>query len=226
MSEEAEPSPFLALRRMMVEEIEQYAEFESEAIGKRTLDPRVMAAMGKVPRHEFVPVELRGVAYADSPLPIGHGKTVSQPFMVAVMTDLLAIGPEDAVLEVGTGLGYQAAVLAELAAKVYSVEILSELAGEAERRLRALGYDGIELRVGDGAHGWPEHAPFDKVIVTAAPELMPPPLLSQLKPGGTMVIPAGIESAQQLLLVTKDAEGRIETREIMQVRFAQLVTSH
>ena len=226
MSETAEPTHFSALRRMMVEEIAQYADMAGDAIGKHELDPRVMAAMGKVPRHEFVPVELRGVAYADSPLPIGHGKTVSQPFMVAVMTDLLALEPDDSVLEIGTGLGYQAAVLAELAGKVYSVEILSELAEDAKRRLRSLGYEGIELRVGDGAYGWPEHAPFDKVMVTAAPELMPPHLLGQLKPGGTMVIPAGIESAQQLLLVTKNAEGRIKTREMMAVRFSQLVTSH
>ncbi len=226
MSEPAEPSHFSALRRMMVEEIAQYADLAGEAIGKHELDPQVMVAMGKVPRHEFVPAELRDVAYADSPLPIGHGKTVSQPFMVAVMTDLLAIEPDDVVLEIGTGLGYQAAVLAELAAKVYSVEILPELSAGAGRRLGDLGYGGIELRVGDGAYGWPEHAPFDKVIVTAAPELMPPHLLGQLKPGGTMVIPAGIESAQQLLLVTKDAEGRIKTREMMPVRFSQLVTSH
>ena len=226
MSETAEPTHFSALRRMMVEEIAQYADMAGDAIGKHELDPRVMAAMGKVPRHEFVPVELRGVAYADSPLPIGHGKTVSQPFMVAVMTDLLALEPDDSVLEIGTGLGYQAAVLAELAGKVYSVEILSELAEDAKRRLRSLGYEGIELRVSDGAYGWPEHAPFDKVMVTAAPELMPPHLLGQLKPGGTMVIPAGIESAQQLLLVTKNAEGRIKTREMMAVRFSQLVTSH
>ena len=226
MSEEAETFPFDALRQVMVNEIAQYADLASEAIGKRELDPRVMAAMGKVPRHEFVPVELRGVAYADSPLPIGQGKTVSQPFIVAVMTDLLAIGPSDVVLEVGTGLGYQAAVLAELAGKVYSVEILSELATEAKRRLRSLGYGGVELRVGDGAYGWPEQGPFDKVMVTAAPELMPPHLLGQLKPGGVMVIPAGIESAQQLLHVTKNAAGRIKTREIMPVRFSQLITSH
>ena len=226
MSETAEPTHFSALRRIMVEEIAQYADMAGESIGKHELNPRVMAAMGKVPRHEFVPVELRGVAYADSPLPIGHGKTVSQPFMVAVMTDLLAIEPDDAVLEVGTGLGYQAAVLAELAGKVYSVEILSELAADAERRLGSLGYGGIDLRVGDGAYGWPEHAPFDKVMVTAAPELMPPHLLGQLKSGGTMVIPAGFESSQQLLHVTKDAAGRIKTREVMPVRFSQLVTSH
>ncbi len=226
MSELAEPTHFSALRRTMVEEIAQYADMAGDAIGKHELDPRVMAAMGKVPRHEFVPVELRGVAYTDSPLPIGHGKTVSQPFMVAVMADLLEIEHDDVVLEVGTGLGYQAAVLAELAGKVYTVEILSELSTDAARRLDHLGYGGIELRVGDGAYGWPEHAPFDKVIVSAAPELMPPHLLGQLKPRGTMVIPAGIESAQQLLLVTKDDGGRIKTREIMPVRFAQLVTSH
>ncbi len=223
---ETDQSHFTTLRFEMVEQIELHASLVSERTGKPALGDRVMAAMGKVPRHQFVPSELSLLAYDDSPLPIGYGKTISQPFIVALMTDLLQIGPGDVVLEVGTGLGYQAAVLAELAARVYTVEILEELAGEADKRLRELGYDAIEIRIGDGAHGWPEHAPFDKVIVTAAPELIPASLLNQLGSGGRMVIPAGTETAQQLILVVKDEHGRLETTEILPVVFSRLITSH
>lgn len=211
---------FSAQRAVMVQEIAAHAQFARAHIGKETLDDSVMEALGKVPRHDFVPLELRQYAYADSPLPIGYGKTISQPFIVALMTDLLEVKSGESVLEVGTGLGYQAAVLAELAASVYSVEIVEELAKEARTRLGRLGYKNIELKLGDGYYGWPEHAPFDKVIVTAAPELVPPPLLGQLKAGGRMVIPAGIADAQQLMLVVKDAKGKVAMREILPVRFS------
>jgi len=166
------------------------------------------------------------MAYVDSPVPIGYGKTISQPFMVALMTDLLDVQPTDRVLEVGTGLGYQSAILSYLADTVYTVEIVEELASEAKERLTSYGIDNVVCRIGDGSVGWLEHAPFDKLLVAAAPELILPTLLSQLKPGGRMVIPAGIEDAQQLMLVEKDADGRLHTREIMPVRFSALEVPH
>ncbi|HEY6334486.1 MAG TPA: protein-L-isoaspartate(D-aspartate) O-methyltransferase [Alphaproteobacteria bacterium] len=211
---------FTALRAMMVQEILAHAQFAREQIGKDRLDRAVLDALGRVPRHDFVPAQLREYAYADSPLPIGYGKTISQPFIVALMTDLLEIKPSDQVLEIGTGLGYQAAILAELAARIFSVEIVEELFEEASTRLKRLSYKNIELKRGDGHYGWPEHGPFDKIMVTAAPELVPPPLLLQLKAGGRMVIPAGIADAQQLMLVTKDATGRTTIREVLPVRFS------
>jgi protein-L-isoaspartate(D-aspartate) O-methyltransferase len=178
--------------------------------------------MERVPRHEFVPVELRAYAYANTPLPIGFEKTISQPFIVALMTDLLALRPDDRVLEIGTGLGYQAAILSPLARTVYSVEIIEELAAQANKRLAAQGCANVELRLGNGFHGWPEHAPFDKIIVTAGTDLVPPPLLYQLKPGGRMVIPTGLPDSQQLVLVEKDAGGRIKAKEFLRVRFSLL----
>ncbi|MFQ5954878.1 MAG: protein-L-isoaspartate(D-aspartate) O-methyltransferase [Kiloniellales bacterium] len=215
-----------ALREQMVEQVALHATVTGEQTGRELLDDRVLAAMQQVPRHSFVPSALKLLAYIDSPLPIGYGKTISQPFIVALMLDLLQPQPDDRVLEVGTGLGYQAAILAELVATVYSVEIIEELAREAANRVGERGYANIELRTGDGGQGWPEHAPFDKIIVAAAPELMPPPLLNQLKPGGRMVIPAGIPDRQQLMLVEKDIEGRYNTTEVLPVRFAPLVTAH
>ena len=155
-------------------------------------------------------------------MPIGFGKTISQPFIVAVMTDLLDLSAQDTVLEIGTGVGYQSAILAELAKKVYSVEIIEELAKQARHRLTRLGYTNIALRIANGYHGWPEHAPFDKVIVTAAPDLIPASLINQLKAGGKMVIPAGLPDGQQLILVEKDLHGMITTKEILPVRFSQL----
>ena len=211
---------YSALRAVMVQEIAAHAQFARTHIGKEALDHAVMEAVGKVPRHDFVPIELRQYAYADSPLPIGYGKTISQPFIVALMTDLLEVKASDTILEIGTGLGYQAAVLAELAARVYTVEIVEELAREARARLARLGYKNIELKFGDGYYGWPEHGPFDKMIVTAAPELVPPPLFGQLTAGGRMVIPAGIADAQQLMLVVKDEKRRVTMREILPVRFS------
>jgi protein-L-isoaspartate(D-aspartate) O-methyltransferase len=214
--------PFAELREAMVDVIAVHAELAKGETGRATIDPRVLAVMGKVPRHEFVPVELRQYAYVDHPLPIGCDKTISQPFICALMTDLLELRPEDTVLEIGTGLGYQSALLAELARKVYSVEIIEPLADEAKRRLARLGYGNVVLRTADGSRGWAEHAPFDKVIATAAPDLIPPPLIMQLKPGGRMVIPAGLADSQQLLLVEKDAGGRVKTKEMLRVRFSQL----
>jgi protein-L-isoaspartate(D-aspartate) O-methyltransferase len=213
---------FAALRRHMLAEIAAESIFVSARIGKAALGTRVMAAMDKVPRHEFVPAELQPYAYANRPLPIGFDKTVSQPFIVALMTDLLDLGGTDKVLEIGTGLGYQAAILAELAQNVYSVEFIEALAGQARQRLGRMGYANIELKTGNGYYGWPEHAPFEKIIVTAAPDLIPPPLIHQLRPGGKMVIPAGLTEAQQLNLVTKNQDGTLTIKEILPVRFAML----
>jgi protein-L-isoaspartate(D-aspartate) O-methyltransferase len=213
---------FSVLRQRMLAEIAAETVYVSALLGKAALDDRVMEVMGRVPRHEYVPIELQPYAYANSPLPIGFDKTISQPFIVALMADLLDIRADETVLEIGTGLGYQAAILAELTQQVYSVEIIEELARQAKKRLSRGGYTSIELRVGNGYHGWPEHAPFDKVIVTAAPDLIPPPLIRQLKAGGKMVIPAGLPEAQQLLLVEKDRQGRVTTKEILRVRFTEL----
>ena len=221
-----ETSDYAALRRQMIETIAIHALHVGNAIGEQGLGTRVMEVMGRVARHEFVPAELRPHAYIDHPLPIGFGKTISQPFMVALMTDLLDVQASDNVLEIGTGLGYQAAVLADLAEQVYTVEIIGELALAARSRLEDLGYANVEVRLGDGSKGWPEHAPFDKVIVTAAPELVPPSLITQLKPGGRMVVPAGLEDDQRLMLVEMDDAGNLKTREVLPVCFSPLVTIH
>jgi protein-L-isoaspartate(D-aspartate) O-methyltransferase len=207
-------------RGEMVAAIRAMADHVAPEIGKTALDERVLRAMAKVPRHEFVPVEVQQYAYLNRPIPIGFDKTVSQPMMVAVMTDLLELKPDDMVLEIGTGLGYQAAVLAELADRVYSVEIIDELAQRAIRRLKQQGYTNVEVRIGNGYIGWPNHAPFDKVMVTAAPDLIPPPLINQLKAGGRMVIPVGLPVAQQLVLVEKDLNGKVTTKELMPVLFS------
>jgi protein-L-isoaspartate(D-aspartate) O-methyltransferase len=215
---------FAILRRHMVEVIGIYVDLAGDDLGKASLDERVLAAMGRVPRHAFVPPPLARHAYQDMPLPIGFDKTISQPFMVAIMTDLLEPRPDDMVLEIGTGLGYQAAVLSELVRRVWSVEIIEELAVEAESRLRRLGYDNVGVHIGDGSLGWVEHAPYDKVIVTAAAELVPPALLQQLRPGGRMVLPAGLAEDQKLTVVEKDVAGRARIRELMSVRFSLLET--
>jgi protein-L-isoaspartate(D-aspartate) O-methyltransferase len=210
------------LRQHMLAEITADAFHAREFVGKPSLDERVMAVMADVPRHEFVPVELQPLAYANVPLPIGFEKTISQPFIVALMTDLLDLKPDDTVLEIGTGLGYQAAVLAQLARKIYSIEVIEELGEQAKQRLGRLGLTNVELRIGNGYHGWSQHAPFDKIIVTAAPDLIPPPLIHQLKNGGRMVLPAGLPEAQQLMLVQRDENGKVSTKEILRVRFSQL----
>jgi protein-L-isoaspartate(D-aspartate) O-methyltransferase len=209
-------------RREMVAAIRAMADHVAAQIGKTTLDERVLRAMAKVPRHEFVPIEVQLYAYLNRPIPIGFDKTISQPLMVAVMTDLLELKSDDVVLEIGTGLGYQAALLAELADRVYSVEIIDELAQRAIQRLKRQGYTNVEVRIGNGYAGWPEHAPFDKVIVAAAPDLIPPPLINQLTAGGRMVIPVGLPIAQQLVLVEKDLNGKVTTKEIMPVLFSVL----
>jgi protein-L-isoaspartate(D-aspartate) O-methyltransferase len=211
-----------ALRKDMLAVIAANAFALRNTIGKSALDERVMTAMGKVRRDAFVPIELQPYAYENIPLPIGFGKTISQPFIVALMTDLLDLRADDSVLEIGTGLGYQAAILAQLARKVYSVEIIEELGQKAKQRLRQQGCSNVELKIANGYHGWSEHAPFDKVIVTAAPDLIPPPLIHQLKAGGKMVIPAGLPTTQQLILAEKRANGRMTMKEILTVRFSQL----
>ena len=216
------PEDLEALREHMLAVIAAGAFELRDIIGKSALDERVMTAMGKVLRHAFVPIELQPYAYENIPLPIGFAKTISQPFIVALMTDLLDIKADDSVLEIGTGLGYQTAILAQLARKVYSVEIIEELGQAAKQRLRQQGCSNVELKIANGFHGWSEHAPFDKVIVTAAPDLIPPPLTHQLKAGGKMVIPAGLPKTQQLIVAEKLANGRITMKEILSVRFSQL----
>jgi len=209
------------LRRHMVEVVAIYADLASEELGKAALDERVMAAMLRVPRHLFVPASAAPLAYQDMPLPIGFDKTVSQPFMVALMTDLLAPQPHEAVLEIGTGLGYQTAILAQLARQIWSVEIIEEFASHAEALLQRLGVSNVGIRVGDGSRGWPERAPFDKILVTAAAEEAPPALLEQLKPMGRLVLPLGSEE-QFLTVIDKNSAGQLEARQLIPVRFSRL----
>ena len=185
---------------------------------------RVLDTMRKVPRHKFVPLRERRYAHADQPLPIGHGQTISQPYIVAFMTELLDPKPDHKALEVGTGSGYQAAVLAELVSKVYTIEIIEALGKPAKERLEKLGYENVEVKVADGYHGWEEHAPFDSVIVTCAASHVPPPLIKQLKTGGKMCIPVGtVFGPQQLLIVTKQEDGSVRGRSVLPVRFVPLV---
>lgn len=196
-----------------------------EARGVR--DAAVLAAMRRVPRHLFIPEPWRRDAHEDGPMPIGHGQTISQPFMVAAMTELLGVGRDGVVLEVGTGSGYQAAVLAEVVREVYTIEIVEPLAREAGTRLRELGYTNIHVRAGDGYVGWPEHAPFDGVMVTAGADHVPQPLIDQLKPGCRLVIPVGPTlDAQSLQVLTKLADGRVTTQDVMDVRFVPLTGEH
>jgi protein-L-isoaspartate(D-aspartate) O-methyltransferase len=213
---------FESLRLEMVAEVAAEVAVFEQQLGCAALARPVMEALASVPRHAFVPAEVQPFAYLNSPLPIGHGKTISQPFIVGLMTDLLQVESDSVVLEVGTGFGYQAAVLGQLAQQVYSVEIIEEIHEQARKRLARLGYVNIALRMGNGTLGWPDHAPYDRIMVTAAPDLIPPALLQQLKPGGRMVIPTGIPDQQQLLLVEKNTQGRIATREILPVRFSEL----
>jgi protein-L-isoaspartate(D-aspartate) O-methyltransferase len=210
-------------RRRMVEEIAAMARDARADTGRATLSERVLAAMAKVPRHELVPADHKSVAYANRPLPIGLGQTISQPFIVALMTDLMEVKPGDRVLEIGTGSGYQAAVLAELAGTVYTVEIVEPLARDAAERLKKLGYSNVVAKIGDGYRGWPEQAPYDAIMVTAAPREVPQPLIDQLKAGGRLVVPVGGQAAgQELLLLEKRADGTIARRKILAVRFVPL----
>ena len=218
---------YAAQRQAMVDEIRQETHWASDELGKKELDATTLAAMNKVAREKFVSQDLQSVAYANRPLPIGYGQTISQPFIVALMTDLLRLKPGDSVLEIGTGSGYQAAILAELVKRVFTIEIVPELAKEASERLKRLGYAQIEARIGDGYFGWKEHAPFDAIIVTAAPMQIPPPLVEQLKPGGRMVIPIGGRfMTQYLVLVEKAQDGKISMREMLPVQFVPLTGSH
>jgi protein-L-isoaspartate(D-aspartate) O-methyltransferase len=188
------------------------------------MSPQVRAALAKVERHRLVPPGQAAAAYRNHPLPIGSGQTISQPYIVALSTDLLSLRPDSVVLDVGTGSGYQAAVLAEIASQVLSVEILPALGNEARQRLRDLGYGNIEVRIGDGYAGWPEKAPFDGIVVTAAAPRLPQALVEQLRPGGRMVIPLGGEGeVQHLVLITKRADGGYDERKILPVRFVPLV---
>jgi protein-L-isoaspartate(D-aspartate) O-methyltransferase len=213
------------VRRHMVEWVDIHYDLASEEIGKSTVGEQLRAALLKVPRHLFVPGQLAILAYQDTPLPLPFEKSVSQPFIGALMIDLLDVQAGNEVLEVGTGLGYQAALLAELAANVHSVEIIEEFAGEAGERLRSSGYNSVAIRVGDGSRGWAEHAPFDRILVTAAAKEPPSALVEQLKSGGKMVIPLGPkDSPQQLTLIEKDADDQIRSRAIMPVRFTELET--
>jgi protein-L-isoaspartate(D-aspartate) O-methyltransferase len=213
---------FAILRRQMVELIEIQVELMSDELGQEALSEQVLAAMRRVPRHLFVAPSLASLAYQNTPLPIGFDKTISQPFIVALMTDLLAPQRHESVLEVGTGLGYQTAVLAELAGHIWSVEIVEELGSHAQMRLQPLGYSPVDIRIGDGSRGWVEHAPYDKILATAAAEQPPAALLEQLKPGGRLVLPLGPADDQRLTVIDKDAVGQTRTRDLIPVRFSLL----
>jgi len=217
---------YASQRLKMVDEIRQTVRYTSEHIGKMALNAEVMAVMQKVPRHEFVPAAMRAFAYYDRPLPIGNEQTISQPYIVALMTDLAGVNADSIVLEVGTGSGYQAAVLAELVQHVYSIEIVEALGKQAGHTLARLGYDNVTLRIGDGYHGWPEHAPFDAILVTAAPETIPQALIDQLGPGGKLVIPVGKQAGVQTLqVVEKDAQGNTSSHDVLPVGFVPLTRS-
>ena len=220
----AEAQDYAAQRSRMVAQIEQmYGETRAET-GLAAIAPQVRAALLKVERHRLVPSDQAHLAYRNHPLPIGHSQTISQPYIVALSTDLLAPAPGHVVLEVGTGSGYQAAVLAETVKQVYTIEIVEALGREAESRLKALGYRNIEVRVGDGYKGWPEKAPFDGIVVTAAAPRVPQALVDQLKPGGRMVIPVGERwEVQHLLLIVRKPDGTVEQKNVLPVRFVPLV---
>jgi protein-L-isoaspartate(D-aspartate) O-methyltransferase len=207
----------------MLNDIQREVDYTRHMIGKSALDERVMAAMRAVPRDLFVPKTMRGLAFENGPLAIGHGQTISQPYIVALMTDLLDPEPGDIVLEIGTGSGYQAAVLAQVVKRVYSIEIIPELAYAAAHRFEDLDYSNIEVKASDGFYGWSEHAPFDGIIVTAASPDIPEPLVEQLKPGAKLVIPVGpAYGHQELLTVTKQPDGHVETKDILGVAFVPL----
>jgi protein-L-isoaspartate(D-aspartate) O-methyltransferase len=217
------PDRFEAERQRMVRDIERTQLMVNAETGQPALSAAVITAMGKVARHRFVPGDLQARAYDNRPLPIGLGQTISQPYIVALMTDLLRVKAGDRVLELGTGSGYQAAVLAELGCEVYTIEIIEPLARQAAERLAQLGYQQVQVKIADGYFGWPEHAPFDSIIVTAAADKIPPPLVNQLKVGGRIVIP--VESGfltQTLTVVEKRLDGSVTTRQILPVRFVPL----
>lgn len=207
----------------MLADIRAEVAFTREYTGKDHLDPRVLRAMKKVPRHQFVPEQALSLSYDNHPLPIGHGQTISQPYIVALMTDLLEPQPEHVVLEIGTGSGYQSAVLSHLVKKVYSFEVIPALAHDAKERLARLGYDNVEVHTGDGYAGLPEHAPYNGIIVTAAAPEVPPPLLRQLAPGGRLVIPVGApHQGQDLLVMERSTDGRFTEKNVLPVAFVPL----
>ena len=207
-------------RAEMVETVQVHAQAAPAALEGDRFDPDVLDVMRAVPRHLFMPEDVRDLAYQDRPVPIGYGQTISQPFIVALMTDLLNVEPGDKVLEIGTGSGYQAAVLSPLADEVYTIEIVPELGERASDALEGANFANVETRIADGYYGWPEAAPFDAIVVTAAASQIPPPLVQQLKPGGRMVIPIGGPfSAQQLMLIEKQQDGSVTTRQLLPVRF-------
>ncbi|NIP13551.1 MAG: protein-L-isoaspartate(D-aspartate) O-methyltransferase [Pseudomonadales bacterium] len=215
------------LKRRLMAEIRTDARRTEAYTGRSALDERVMAVMEAVPRHEFVDSWTPDAAWENVPLPIGHGQTISQPFIVALMTDFVEPQAAHRVLEIGTGSGYQAAVLAGLVAEVYTVEIIPDLARTATQRLARLGYDNVFVHVGDGFYGWPDKGPFDSIVVTAVAPEIPPPLLEQLSPGGRMILPVGeVNGGQNLVLVTKDDEGDITTRDVLPVMFVPLTGDH
>jgi protein-L-isoaspartate(D-aspartate) O-methyltransferase len=209
-------------RKQMVEEIDAMLASTAGMRGVAHLSPPVRAAMIEVPRHEFVPLEYRSAAYRNTALPIGHGQTISQPLIVGLMTELLQLAKTDKVLEVGTGSGYQAAILSLLASEVYTIEIVPELGKMARANLERLSYSNVSTKIGDGYQGWAEHAPFDAIIVTAAPDHPPPPLIAQLRPGGRMVIPVG-DFDQELMVLAKHADGTATTKIVAPVRFVPLI---
>ncbi len=214
-----------AARRGMVAEISSMVADTREYTGLADLDEQVMQAMATVPRHEFVPAPMRKFAYLNSPLPIGEGQTISQPYIVALMTHLMAVDETAVVLEVGTGSGYQAAVLSRLVRQVYSIEIIDSLSKRAKETLAGIGYDNVTLTVGDGYKGWQEHAPYDAIMVTAAPEQVPQPLIEQLKTGGHLVIPVGAQNrSQSLQVLEKQESGEVEIKDILPVGFVPLVS--
>ena len=219
---EKEKDLYTSLREHMIAEIAAEAKLTASYTGKAAFSDSVMDTLARIPRHEFLPVELQPYAYLNRPLPIGFDKTISQPYIVALMTDVLELSTDDVVLEIGAGAGYQAAILAALVKRVYTVDIIEQLAVAAERRLKRLDFQNVEVRVGNGYYGWAQHAPYDKIVVTAACELIPPPLLAQLKAGGRMIIPTGIPEKQALTLVEKSSSGRLSTRDLLPVRFSEL----
>ena len=220
----ADPQPeFTDRRNAMVRQIERHVRETAATLGRATLDPRVIAALSATPRHEFVPPALVDLAYEDRPLPIGAGQTISQPFIVAIMTDLLDLDDDCVALDVGTGSGYQAAILASLCTQVWSIEIVPPLGRAARDRLTRLGYTNVNVRIGDGFAGWPEYAPFDAIVVAATGDELPPPLLAQLKRGGRMIMPVRRKNGGEMLVVaSKDETGNVTTRDIFQVRFVPL----
>ena len=223
----AQDRQYLQERMEMVREIARIASETGEETGRPQLDPRVTRVLETVPRHKFVPPDLERSAYRNRPLPIGYGQTISQPYIVAIMTELLGVRSGHVVLEIGTGSGYQAAVLAELAKSVFTIEIIEPLGKQAGERLRQLAYRNVSVKVADGYHGWPEHAPFDGIVVTAAASHVPPPLIRQLKVGGRMVIPVGTGfTVQHLMLVEKKPDGSLTTQQLLPVSFVPLTGAH